>query len=109
MMNRSSVLHFCLPWKIGISLQPQAQANTRCAAAKQEFNLVWQEVPYLLAYLTRDTYKSASSCLVKKKYPIIKESIWKEYFWSRLFFLLTTGGAPIEVVERYIVSQGEKI
>lgn len=56
-----------------------------------------------------NAYKSASSRLIKKEYPIIKKSLWKEYFWSRSFCLLTTGGAPIEVVKRYIESQGEKL
>ena len=56
-----------------------------------------------------NAYKSASSRLVKKEHSIIKKSLWKEYFWSRSFCLLTTGGAPIEIVKRYIESQGEKL
>jgi putative transposase len=52
-------------------------------------------------------YKSASSRLIKKEYLEIRKSLWKEYFWSRSFCLLTTGGAPIEIVKRYIESQGE--
>lgn len=55
-----------------------------------------------------NAYKSASSRLVKKEYPKICKFLWKEYFWSRSFCMLTTGGAPIEVVKRYIESQGEK-
>ena len=56
-----------------------------------------------------NAYKSASSRLIKKEYSVIRKSLWKEYFWSRSFCLLTTGGAPIEIVRRYIESQGEKI
>lgn len=56
-----------------------------------------------------NSYKSASSRLIKKEYQQIKKYLWKEYFWSRSFCLLTTGGAPIEVVKRYIENQGEKI
>jgi putative transposase len=56
-----------------------------------------------------NSYKSASSRLIKKEYPQIRKSLWKEYFWSRSFCLLTTGGAPIDVVKRYIESQGEKL
>ena len=41
--------------------------------------------------------KSASTRLLKK-----------EYFWSQSFCLLTTGGAPIEVIKKYIESQGQK-
>jgi len=56
-----------------------------------------------------NSYKSASSRLIKKEYPQIRKSLWKEYFWSRSFCLLTTGGAPIDVIKRYIESQGEKL
>ena len=55
-----------------------------------------------------NAYKSASSRLIKKEYPQICKLLWEDYFWSRSFCLLTTGGAPIEVVKRYIESQGEK-
>lgn len=55
-----------------------------------------------------NAYKSASSRLIKKEYPVIRKQLWKEYFWSRSYCLLTTGGAPIEVVRKYIESQGVK-
>ncbi|HBW38863.1 IS200/IS605 family transposase [Desulfosporosinus sp. BICA1-9] len=56
-----------------------------------------------------NAYKSASSRLIKKDYQYVRESLWKESFWSRSFCLLTTGGAPIEVIKRYIENQGEKL
>ena len=56
-----------------------------------------------------NAYKSASSRLIKKEYQQIKQNLWKKYFWSRSFCLLTTGNAPIEVIKRYIESQGEKL
>lgn len=55
-----------------------------------------------------NAYKSASSRLIKKEYPEIRQKLWKEYFWSRSFCLLTTGGAPIDVIKKYIESQGQK-
>lgn len=55
-----------------------------------------------------NAYKSASSRLIKKEFPEIKTKLWKEFFWSRSFCLLTTGGAPIEVIKKYIQTQGEK-
>ena len=54
-----------------------------------------------------NAYKSASSRLIKKEYPDVTEKLWKEYFWSKSFCLLTTGGAPLEIIRRYIESQGE--
>ena len=55
-----------------------------------------------------NVYKSASSRLLKKEYPEIRKKLWKEYFWSKSFCLITAGGAPIEVIREYIESQGEK-
>ncbi|AIQ43802.1 transposase [Paenibacillus sp. FSL R5-0912] len=55
-----------------------------------------------------NAYKSASSRLIKKEFPVIRQQLWKEYFWSRSYCLLTTGGAPIEVIRKYIESQGQK-
>lgn len=53
-----------------------------------------------------NAYKSASSRLIKKEFPEIKTQLWKEYFWSRSFCLITTGGANIEIIKQYIQSQG---
>ncbi len=47
-------------------------------------------------YLTRQKIV----CSIKK--------LWKEYFWSRSFCLLTKGGSPIEVIKKYIEYQGMK-
>lgn len=55
-----------------------------------------------------NAYKSASSRLLKKEYPQIREKLWKEAFWSQSFCLLSAGGAPIETIRAYIESQGEK-
>lgn len=55
-----------------------------------------------------NSYKSASSRLIKKEQPEIKKQLWKEHFWSRSFCLLTTGGSPIEVIRKYIEQQGNK-
>lgn len=54
-----------------------------------------------------NAYKSASSRIIKKEFPHVKKQLWKEYFWSRSFCLLTTGGAPIDVVRKYIEKQGK--
>ena len=55
-----------------------------------------------------NAYKSASSRVLKKEYPSIKQQLWKEMFWSRSFCLLSSGNAPIEVVEQYIKQQEQK-
>lgn len=55
-----------------------------------------------------NAYKSASSRLIKKEFPQIKNKLWKEFFWSRSFCLITSGGVSIEIIKKYIQSQGAK-
>ena len=55
-----------------------------------------------------NAYKSASSRLLKKEYPSIRQKLWKDSFLSKSFCLITAGGAPLEVLKQYIESQGEK-
>lgn len=54
-----------------------------------------------------NAYKSASSRLIKKDFPEVRQKLWKEMFWSKSFCLLTTGSAPINVIKKYIESQGK--
>ena len=54
-----------------------------------------------------NAYKSASSRLLKKEYPEIRDKLWKEAFWSQSFCLITTGGVTAEVIRQYIESQGK--
>lgn len=55
-----------------------------------------------------NAYKSASSRRIKNEFPEIKQKLWKEYFWSQSYCLLTVGGAPLEVLKQYIETQGRK-
>ena len=55
-----------------------------------------------------NAYKSASSRLLKKEFPTIRQKLWKEMFWSQSFCLITAGGAPLSVLKEYIQTQGEK-
>ena len=55
-----------------------------------------------------NAYKSASSRLIKKEFPEIREKLWREYFWTSSFCLITAGGAPLDILKRYIESQGDE-
>ena len=55
-----------------------------------------------------NAYKSASSRLIKRDFPHVKRRLWKETFWSRSYCLVTTGGATIDVIRRYIEKQGRE-
>ena len=55
-----------------------------------------------------NAYKSASSRLVKKEFPQIRKSLFKDMFWSQSFCLLATGEATVDVIKQYMQSQGKK-
>ena len=55
-----------------------------------------------------NAYKSASSRVLKKEFPSIRKQLWQDMFWSRSFCLLSSGSAPIEVIQQYIKEQGSK-
>ena len=55
-----------------------------------------------------NAYKSASSRILKKEFPSMREQLWQDMFWSRSFCLLSSGSAPIEVIEQYIKEQNSK-
>jgi putative transposase len=53
-----------------------------------------------------NSIKTVSSRLIRKEY---KEHLapfyWKPYFWSRAYCLVSTGGAPLDIVQKYIQNQ----
>ena len=56
-----------------------------------------------------NSYKSASSRIIKKQYPVIKKEFYgKVLFWKTGYFITTTGGANIETIRQYIERQREK-
>lgn len=52
-----------------------------------------------------NSVKTVTSRRLKKEYPHIREALWKEKFWSRSYFVASTGGATLEAVRDYIENQ----
>ena len=51
--------------------------------------------------------KSTSSRIVRKEHAAhLARYYWKPYFWSRSYLILSSGGAPVDVIRRYIREQG---
>jgi putative transposase len=51
--------------------------------------------------------KTVTSRLTRKKFAKhLKQFYWKPVLWTRAYCILTTGGAPIEVIKKYIENQG---
>ena len=75
---------------------------------KDHVHLLFRGSPYTDISKFLNAYKSASSRLIKKEFPTIRNQLWKENFWSRSYCLITTGGAPIDIVRKYIENQEMK-
>ena len=53
-----------------------------------------------------NSYKSATSRHLRAKYAEhLAKFFWKPYFWNRSYLILSSGGAPIEVIKQYIQNQ----
>jgi putative transposase len=53
-----------------------------------------------------NSLKTVTSRRLKQEFPDIKKQLWKEKFWSASYFAATTGGAPLDVIKKYISEQG---
>jgi putative transposase len=50
--------------------------------------------------------KTVSSRLIRKEYKIhLDQFYWKPVLWTRAYCLITAGGAPLEVIKKYIKNQ----
>ncbi len=53
-----------------------------------------------------NSLKTVTSRRLKKEFPDIRKKLWKEKFWTSSYFVVTAGGAPLEVIKKYIEEQG---
>ena len=54
-----------------------------------------------------NNFKTVSSRLTRKKFQKhLALYYWKPYLWTRSYCLITTGGATIDIIKKYIQSQG---
>ena len=56
-----------------------------------------------------NNYKTVTARLLKKNFEAyLKKYYWQDNFWNRSYLIISTGGAPIEVIREYIKDQGKK-
>ena len=70
-------------------------------------HVLFRTQPSTLISKFMNAYKSAGSRLIKKEFSLIRQKLWKEFFWSKSYCLIRAGGAPLEILKQYIESQGE--
>jgi putative transposase len=43
-----------------------------------------------------------------QEFPALKNRLWKGHLWSPSYFLVTVGGAPVDIIKRYVETQRER-
>ena len=84
--------------KYGIELQEAYWDN-------DHIHILFEATPTTSLVKFINSYKSASSRLIKKDFPEIRDKLWKSVFWKTGYFITTTGGANIETIQKYIQLQ----
>ena len=72
---------------------------------KDHFHLLFKAKPTLNIPKYLNTIKIISSREIRRKFPKIKKKLWEDTFWSRSYFLATTGQVTLDQLKKYIESQ----
>ncbi|MBS4219923.1 IS200/IS605 family transposase [Bacillus sp. FJAT-49711] len=71
-------------------------------------HILFDAPPQINLANTINNYKTVTSRYIRKEFQEeLSKYYWKPYFWSRSYMILTTGGATVEVVKKYIENQGD--
>ncbi len=91
--------------KIGEAYNIQLQESNY---EKDHLNFLVKAKPDTSLLKFINSFKSASSRLIKKVHPEIKKKLWKEVFLENRIFISTTGGTDVDTIWKYIERQQRK-
>lgn len=74
---------------------------------RDHVHLLFKSKPILNITKFINFVKGISSRLLFQEFPEIKLQLWKGHLWSTSYCLLTTGQTTLDVLKRYVQSQGK--
>ena len=80
-----------------------------CNGERDRVHLLVNYPPKMAISKLVNSLKGVSSRLLKKCYPEIEAYYWNGALWSPSYFAGSCGGAPLEVIKRYIEQQATPI
>lgn len=80
--------------------------NQECS--KDHVHIIFKTKPTLDAPRYLNALKTITSREIRRNFPEVKERLWKDAFWSRSYFLATTGEVTLDVLKRYVEDQVKK-
>lgn len=55
-----------------------------------------------------NSLKGVTARRLFQEFPEVKARLWRGHLWSPSYFVVTVGGAPLEVIKRYVQTQSER-
>ncbi|MGM7685169.1 IS200/IS605 family transposase [Cytobacillus sp. Hm23] len=75
---------------------------------EDHIHILFDAPPQINLANTINSYKTVTSRYIRKEFQKeLSKYYWKPYFWNRSYMVLTTGGATIDIIKKYIEEQGE--
>ena len=74
---------------------------------KDHFHMLFKAKPTLDIPKYLNTIKTITSREIQRNFPEVKKLLWKKQFWSRSYFLATTGQVTLDQLKKYVEGQGE--
>ena len=72
---------------------------------KDHFHMIFTAKPTLDIPKYINTIKTITSREIRKEFPEVKLLLREDTFWSRSYFLATTGQVTLDILEKYVESQ----
>ena len=77
-------------------------------ADKNHFHMLFKTKPSIDMSKYINAIKTISSREIRRNFPEVLKLLWKDAFWSRSYFLVTTGQVTLDVLKKYVDNQGKK-
>jgi len=74
---------------------------------KDHFHMIFKAKPTLNIPKYLNTIKTITSREIQRNFPEVKKKLWKNTFWSRSYFLATTGQVTLDQLKKYVEGQGK--
>jgi len=75
---------------------------------KDHFHMIFKAKPTLDLPKYLNVVKTITSREIQRKFPEVKKMLWNGKFWSRSYFLATTGQVTLEALKKYVENQGDE-
>ena len=71
---------------------------------RDHFHMLFKSIPLLNIPQFINATKTITSREIQRRFPEVKEELWKGKFWSPSYFLATSGQVTLDVMKSYVDS-----